>query len=206
MNNNGFSDINPRIDETKDPKTNKHDRMKLFGRKLLFYMGIPSKNILEEETINFKGKRYRVDLVGYPTGKDYPNSLAIAIECGDNKAEKIEALRNTFSLVLILPYNEFDIVNTPEIKTIQKITKDLEQQTISNYHYLQEIKRTEKEFQDFKDSFDKRLAQECDNINKNISTEITSRLQNIDTKIQKYETDLKHLRDFKEWCTKFSNI
>lgn len=127
MINNGFKDIDPSLLSIKDPQINKHDRMKLFGRKLLFYMGITARNIYEEESVNYNGKRYRVDLVGYP-GRyhaDHPK-LAIAIECGDNKAEKIEALRNSFSFVLILPYQEFDFLEQPEIKLIQKLTQDLE--------------------------------------------------------------------------------
>lgn len=204
MNNNGFEDIRQEINETIDPKKNKHDRMKLFGRKILFYMGISSNNIVEEETIDFKGRRYRVDLIGYPTGKNYPNSLSVAIECGDNKAEKIEAMRNMFSLVLILPYKEFDVLNTPEIKAIQKITKDLEQQTISNYYYLGELKKIENEFIKTDNGLRLQLQNESEKVTRLIEQEFKVRIDNIDSKIKLYENDLKYLKEFREWCTKFA--
>lgn len=58
---------------------NKHDRMKLLGRKILFYMGIPQNRITEEETIEHKGKRYRVDLIGSPVVGFGSDNFRIAI-------------------------------------------------------------------------------------------------------------------------------
>lgn len=205
MNNNGFDDINPERSAIKDPEANRHDRMKLFARKLLFYMGIPSRNIHEEMAFEFEGKRYRVDIVGYP--EKYPdkdNPLSIAIECGDNKAEKIAVLRSKFSLVLILPYKEFDILEQPEIKLIQKIMRDLEQQTVSNQHYLERIQKFQHEFDKIEDKLNKRMEQAVDQLTTRALEEFRERLEGIDETIKEYEKDLKYLKNFKEFCVKMA--
>ena len=204
MKNNGFKDIDPSKLSIKDPEINKHDRMKLFGRKLLFYMGITARNIYEEETVSYNGKRYRVDLVGYP-GKyhaEHPK-LAIAIECGDNKAEKIEALRNSFSFVLILPYQEFDFIEQPEIKLIQKLTQDLEQQTISNNHYLRRLQSTEGKFQEIDKLLNEKLEKTVQEFASKISKDFEGRIKRINDTLSDYELELEGLKEFKTFCENF---
>lgn len=204
MKNNGFDDIDPSTLDIKDPEINKHDRMKLFGRKLLFYMGIQARNIYEETEIKFNGKRYRVDLVGYPGKfiKEDPN-LAIAIECGTNQAEKIEALRSSFSLVLILPYQEFDFVEQPEIKLIQKMTQDLEQQAISNRHYLRQLQATEEKFHEVEKLLNDRLEKTVQEFAFKVSKDFGGRIKTIDDSLYVYEQELKHLKEFKSFCEGF---
>src|SRR5450759_282865 len=142
--------LNPRTNKTIRPEINKHDRMKLLGRKILFYMGIPQNRITEEETIEHEGKRYRVDLIGSPVVGFGSDNFRIAVECGDNKAEKIEALRNMFPLVLILPYKEFDTLEESEVKIIQKMLKSYEQQMIDNHLFLEKSREVWEEFTRFK--------------------------------------------------------
>lgn len=188
------------------PELNKHDRMKLLGRKILFYMGIPQTRITEEETIEYKGKRYRVDLIGSPAiGFD---NFRIAVECGDNKAEKIEALRSMFPLVLILPYKEFDTLEESEVMIIKKMLKSYEQQMIEHYFYLDKLREVGEEFVGFK----QKLSAEVQRYKSESITAIDEDLrssrkevESIKEDISEFRQELSMLKDFKEFCKRFAN-
>ncbi|HYN44894.1 MAG TPA: hypothetical protein VER35_02745 [Candidatus Limnocylindrales bacterium] len=200
--------LNPRANKTIRPEMNKHDRMKLLGRKILFYMGIPQSRITEEETIEHKGKRYRVDLIGPPVVGFGSDNFRIAIECGDNKAEKIEALRSMFPLVLILPYKEFDMLEESEVKIIKKMLKSYEQQMIDHHFYLEKLREVGEEFTGFKQKLSEDVQKyksasitAIDDDLKLSRTEIAS----IKEEIREFRQELTMLKDFKEFCKRFAN-
>ena len=200
--------LNPRANKTISPEMNKHDRMKLLGRKILFYMGIPQSRITEEETIEHKGKRYRVDLIGSPVVGFGSDNFRIAVECGDNKAEKIEAMRSVFPLVLILPYKEFDTLEESEVKIIKKMLKSYEQQMIDHYFYLEKLREVGEEFSRFKQN----LSDEVRKYKSESITAIDGDLKSSRTEIgyikediSEFRQELRMLKDFKEFCTKFAN-
>lgn len=200
--------LNPRANKTIPPETNKHDRMKLLGRKILFYMGIPQSKITEEETIEHKGKRYRVDLIGSPAAGFGSDNFRIAVECGDNKAEKIEAMRSIFPLVLILPYKEFDTLEESEVKIIKKMLKSYEQQIIEHYFYLDKLREVGEEFVGFK----QKLSDEVRKYKSESITAIDVDLKSSRTEIgyikediSEFRQELRMLKDFKEFCMKFAN-
>lgn len=188
------------------PELNKHDRMKLLGRKILFYMGIPQTRITEEETIEYKGKRYRVDRIGSPAiGFD---NFRIAVECGDNKAEKIEPLRSMFPLVLILPYKEFDSLDESEVMIIKKMLKSYEQQMIEHYFYLDKLREVGEEFVGFK----QKLSAEVQRYKSESITAIDddlklsrTEIESIKEDISEFRQELMMLKDFKEFCKRFAN-
>ncbi|MCX9084997.1 MAG: hypothetical protein OIN87_09395 [Candidatus Methanoperedens sp.] len=200
--------LNPRTNKTIRPELNKHDRMKLLGRKILFYMGIPQCRITEEETIEHDGKRYRVDLIGSPVVGFGSKNFRIAVECGDNKAEKIEALRSMFPLVLILPYKEFDTLDESEVKIIKKMLKSYEQQMIDHYFYLEKLREVGEEFAWFKQKL-------TEDVQKYKSASITAidddlklsrtEMASIKEEIREFKHELTMLKDFKEFCKKFAN-
>jgi hypothetical protein len=200
--------LNPRANKTISPESNKHDRMKLLGRKILFYMGIPQSRITEEETIEHDGKRYRVDLIGSPVVGFGSDNFRIAVECGDNKAEKIEAMRSAFPLVLILPYKEFDTLDESEVKIIKKMLKSYEQQMIDHYFYLEKLREVGEEFAGFKQKL-------TEDVQKYKSASITAidddlklsrtEMASIKEEIREFKYELTMLKDFKEFCMKFAN-
>jgi polyhydroxyalkanoate synthesis regulator phasin len=200
--------LNPRANKTIPPETNKHDRMKLLGRKILFYMGIPQNRITEEETIEHKGKRYRVDLIGSPAAGFGSDNFRIAVECGDNKAEKIEAMRSIFPLVLILPYKEFDVLEESEVMIIKKMLKTYDQQMIDHYLFLDKSREVWEEFKQFKQKL-------SDEIQKYKSASITvidddlklsrTEVASIKEDISEFKQELRMLKDFKEFCKRFAN-
>ncbi|MCE8428685.1 MAG: hypothetical protein J5U19_09880 [Candidatus Methanoperedens sp.] len=200
--------LNPRANKTISPELNKHDRMKLLGRKILFYMGIPQSRITEEETIEHEGKRYRVDLIGSPVVGFGSDNFRIAVECGDNKAEKIEAMRSAFPLVLILPYKEFDTLDESEVKIIKKMLKSYEQQMIDHYFYLEKLREVGEEFAGFKQKL-------TEDVQKYKSASITAidddlklsrtEMASIKEEIREFRHELTMLKDFKEFCKKFAN-
>jgi hypothetical protein len=102
-----------------------------------------------------------VDLIGSPVVGFGSDNFRIAVECGDNKAEKIEALRSMFPLVLILPYKEFDTLEESEVKIIKKMLKSYEQQMIDHYFYLEKLREVWEEFAGFN--------RNCQTKSKNIS-------------------------------------
>ena len=200
--------LNPRANKTISPEMNKHDRMKLLGRKILFYMGIPQSRITEEETIEHKGKRYRVDLIGSPVVGLGSDNFRIAVECGDNKAEKIEAMRSVFPLVLILPYKEFDTLEESEVKIIKKMLKSYEQQMIEHYFYLEKLREVGEEFARFKqklsDEVQKYKSESITAIDGDLKFSRTE-IESIKEDISEFRQELRMLKDFKEFCTKFAN-
>lgn len=205
-----FSDaLNPKANKTVAPELNQHDRLKLFGRKLLHYMGIPQHMIREEVTIDYNGKRYRVDLVGYPVIGVNASSFGVAIECGNNKAEKIEALRQTFPLVLILPYNEFDFVTEPEVKIIRRIVKNYEQQLLEHRYYLEQIRNTRTEFHQIKTQTETEMKLYKSDLVASLEEQVSSlrtELIVIKHEIEKYRDELKLLTEFKEFCKRFGYV
>jgi hypothetical protein len=174
-------------------------------------MGIPQRNIEEEVTIDYNGKQYRVDLVGYPSIKNniYANEFRIAIECGDNKAEKIEALRDTFPLVLILPYKEFDMLDEAELKIFKKMLKSYEQQMIENHYYLEQIHKVKTEVEQCKsavDTFAKQYRTDCiDAIEKELNS-VKAELSSVKAAVDIYKQDLKLLSEFKFFCERFGGL
>lgn len=200
--------LNPRANKTIPPETNKHDRMKLLGRKILFYMGIPQSRITEEETIEHKGKRYRVDLIGSPAAGFGSDNFRIAVECGDNKAEKIEAMRSIFPLVLILPYKEFDMLEESEVMIIKKMLKTYDQQMIKHYIYLEKLREVGEEFTRFKqnlsDEVRKYKSESITAINEDFKSSRTE-IGYIKEDISQFRQELRMLKDFKEFCMKFAN-
>lgn len=200
--------LNPRTNKTVRPELNKHDRMKLLGRNILFYMGIPQSRITEEETIEHKGKRYRVDLIGSPAVGLGSDNFRIAVECGDNKAEKIEALRSMFPLVLILPYKEFDTLEESEVKIIKKMLKSYEQQMIEQYSYLEKLREVGEEFARFKqklsDEVRKYKSESITAIDDDLKISRTE-IASIKEDISEFRQELRMLKDFKEFCKRFAN-
>lgn len=201
-----FQEHPPWANMTVSPEHNKHDRMKLLGRKILFYMGVTQSRIKEEVTIEHNGNKYRVDLVGYPGRGD---NFSIAIECGDNKAEKIEALRSTFPLVLILPYKEFDFLNEEEVRIIKKMLKGYEEQMAEHHFYLEQIRQLRDEFVQYKHNIDTISRDyKVDSITK-IDTELSSTKRNLDdlkNEINDLREEIHLLKGFKEFCRSFSQM
>lgn len=88
-----------------------HEKLRLVGRRLLLGMGIKSKNILEELTLESNGHKHRVDLAGFKSHWDHESSPPrpfVIIEVGGAPAERIRDLRETYPCVIHLPYSDYD--------------------------------------------------------------------------------------------------
>ncbi len=197
--------------ETLFNEQGKHERMKMLGRKILFYMGIPQSCIKEEVTVDCNGKRYRLDLLATPTWKGgyTEDSLQIAIECGDNKAEKIEALRNTFPLVLILPYKEFDMENQ-EIMVLKEIGKGLRENLIHDAKFFNELDRLKKDFtekenilKEYANSKSKEVKEYIDNNFNKSKEELNEEIEYLKLEVKEYQEQLNYLKNFHSFCKEF---
>lgn len=192
-----------------DFRLNKHDRMKALGRKILFYFGVPQDEVVEEYSFTYSNKTYRVDLVGYPVLRnikrgvhriDYQtldDRFAIAIECGDCKAEKLEAIRNSFALSLLLPYNEFDPLNDNEIQIMTKVIRGYEEQYKDSFYWkckINELKgQTEKELRDWRDRVNSDM------------TECNQKIQEFEQKVEAINQIGRNIAKYSELFREFAD-
>ncbi len=108
-----------------------HKTLKIFAIKILQLMGI--SEIKQEYTISTQRKEYIIDVVGFFEGKPH-----ILIEVGTNKYEKIQDLRDSGYLVMVIPYSE--ITFNIDFSKYVDMSKDIINDGLSKRYYFKTSK------------------------------------------------------------------